>query len=587
MQIGTVSGSKPSWFCNSGNCQMQPSFENADVGTSDALSSTSAELPSARFVWSLRLICAAALGISMYLAWTAFSMGTVFGCSGGDLIDCEHVLTSHWSKVMGVPVSVPAAGLYASLIALLAFARKDGPNRLRQLVWGGMTLGSVMAGLAAMWFIGLQVFEFKFCPYCLVVHTCGIILTGTMLASRFCPLSLKLKSASVSVIGISALVGIQVATPKADHFELVHYDDVVPTVSGSADAAVDVDGMEVFEAPVDVFEAPGAAFEPPVTDDGAAESNAVGINSPSSQESAQPEEPKPEEKLPSVATTLLLISPPRVLQLTHLLLLTLPQPEDEPAKSIDAAQAEDAKEPSGTSTKESAKTSDGDKADAAATTSDAAKPDATAKPAAEGLAPVIPAPPERRLLTFAGSRFTLDIKQWPLLGKTDAKYVFVEMFDYTCPHCRNTHHAIAGAQKKYGNDLAIFALPVPLENACNPSAAGGHPGACEMAKIAVAVWRLDPSKFQTFHNWMFQSQRTVSTARAFAETLIDKERLKAELNSDVPGKYISRHVSLYQRVGSGQVPKLIFTNTTMQGEVNSTDTLCNTIKSELATVAKK
>ena len=156
------------------------------------------------------------------------------------------------------------------------------------------------------------------------------------------------------------------------------------------------------------------------------------------------------------------------------------------------------------------------------------------------------------------------------------------MFDYTCPHCRNTHRAISGAQKKYGNDLAIVALPVPLENACNPGVSGGgHPGACAMAKSAVAVWRLDPTTFQTFHDWMFEGPRTVSTARAFAETLVDKGRLKADLSSAVPSQYISRHVSLYQRVGSGQVPKLIFTNTTIQGEVNSTATLCNTIKNEL------
>ena len=103
-------------------------------------------------------------------------MGNVFGCSGGELIDCGHVLTSHWSKIMGIPVSVPAAGLYASLIALLAFAHRSGPESLRQLVWGGMTLGSVMAGLAVLWFIGLQVFVLKhYCPYCLVVHTCGIV----------------------------------------------------------------------------------------------------------------------------------------------------------------------------------------------------------------------------------------------------------------------------------------------------------------------------------------------------------------------------------------------------------------------------
>ena len=572
---------------------MLPSFDNADVGTSEVLLTTSAELPSVRFVWSLRLICGAALGISVYLAWTAFSMGNVYGCSSGDVIDCEHVLTSRWSKVMGVPVSVPAAGLYASLIALLVFARQSGPKSLRQLVWGGMTLGSVTAGLAALWFIGLQVFEFKFCPYCLVVHTCGLVLAGTMLASRFCPSSLKLKSAGVSVLGVAALVGIQAATPKADQFEIVHYDDAAPAAANSQGFPVEGGEPDVFAAPGDVFEAPGEAFaapgevfEAPAVGDAAVETNSLGVDDPAIQQSAKPEDPTPADKQPSVATTLLMIAPPRLLQLTHLLLVTFPQPDDEAAKSTDAAKVEETEVPSATPADESATASGGDKKDAAATshgTTPAATPaKATEKPAAAVLAPVVPKPPERRLLTFAGSRFTLDIKQWPLLGKTDAKYVFVEMFDYTCPHCRNTHHAISGAQKQYGNDLAIFALPVPLENACNPAVTGaGHPGACEMAKIAVAVWRLDPAKFQKFHDWMFEGQRTVSSAKAFAETLVDKERLKAELKSEVPGQYISRHVSLYQRVGSGQVPKLIFPNTTMQGEVNSTLTLCNTIKNEL------
>jgi len=580
---------------------MQPSFDNADVGTSEVLSSTSAELPSVRFVWSLRLICAAAMGISIYLAWTAFSMGNVYGCSSGELIDCGHVLTSHWSKVMGVPVSVPAAGLYASLIALLAFARQSGPRSLRQLVWGGMTLGSVMAGLAALWFIGLQVFVLKhYCPYCLVVHACGIVLAGIMLASRYCPSSLKLKSAGISVLGVAALVGIQAATPKADQFEIVNYDDATPAAANSQGVPVEGSEPDVFAAPGDVFEAPGEAFaapgeafaapggvfEAPVAGDAAVETNSVGADNPAAPESEKPQDSTPAEKQPSVASTLLLISPPRLLQLSHLLLVTFPYSEDEAAKSTDAAKVEESEVPAVTPVDESAKESVGDQKDVKPTSdgtpTDASKTDAPEKPAGVVPAAEVPKPPERRLLTFAGSRFTLDIKQWPLLGKTDAKYVFVEMFDYTCPHCRNTHHAISGAQKQFGNDLAIFALPVPLERSCNPAVTGaGHPGACEMAKIAVAVWRLDPAKFQTFHDWMFQGQRTVLTARAFAETLVDKERLKAELSSDVPGQYISRHISLYQRVGSGQVPKLIFPKTTMQGEVNSTATLCNTIRNEL------
>ncbi len=592
---------------------MQPSSDNSGAGTSNVESGSSdglpsgrfnpygaaggesstaesrveVDLPASRFVWTLRILCVAGFSISVYLAYTAFSMGQVFGCSGGDVIDCGHVLTSHWSKVFGVPVSVPAAGLYATLIALLAFARVPGPKRLRQMVWGGMTLGSVSAGLAALWFIGLQIFVLQhYCPYCLVVHTCGIILAATMLSSRLCAPGMKFMSAGASVVGIAALVGIQVVTPKADQFEIVHYDTVTadPVITdenGEDVFAAPGDAFEppggVFEAPGEAFAAPDEVFEPPVTPDTAS----AGSVAPSEPKSGESQQAKPKEEQPSVATTLLFIAPPGLLQLSHLL-LSLPASDDNEKTVAVESEESQVKEGATPEPKEEAKSSDAEKKD-----DSPASETSESKTAEEKPAPVVPAVPERRLLTFAGNRFTLDVKQWPLLGKTDAKYVFVEMFDYTCPHCRNTHHAIAGAQKQYGDDLAIFALPVPLENACNPAASGGgHPGACELARIAIAVWRVDPSKFQTFHDWMFQSSRSESAARQFAETLVDKERLKKEMTSGVPGQYIGRHVSLYQRVGSGQVPKLIFPTTTMQGEVNSVTTLCQAIERELA-VAKK
>ncbi len=566
---------------------MQSPFDTVDMGMSRGLASTSPELPSVRFVWSLRLVCSLALGISVYLAWTAFRMGNVFGCSGGELIDCGHVLTSHWSKIMGIPVSVPAAGLYASLIALLAFAHRSGPESLRQLVWGGMTLGSVMAGLAALWFIGLQVFVLKhYCPYCLVVHTCGIVLAVAMLASHLCPRSLKLKSAGISALGVVMLVVIQGATPKADQFETVHYDDVSSSPANAA-TVVEGNGSEVFESPGAVFEAPGEAFAPPVDvfeapgfEDVASDPNTAETKSPATGKSGDSQDPKPQNEQPSVASTLLFILPPQFMRFGNLF-LAVPDTDQDVSETRAAPETDDSTTPLAEQTLATEENPDVANKDDAKK-SEAAAADSTEVPAAE-----TPKVVERRLLTFAGNRFTLDIKQWPLLGKTDAKFVFVEMFDYTCPHCRNTHQAITGAQKRYGNDLAIFALPVPLESACNPAASGGsHPGACEMAKIAIAVWRLEPEKFQTFHDWMFQGHRTVPTARQFAETLVDKERLRIELSSDVPRQYISRHVSLYQRVGSGQVPKLIFPATTMQGEVNSSVTLCNAIERELAVVQK-
>src|SRR5580700_3057791 len=89
---------------------------------------------------------------------------------------------------------------------------------------------------------------------------------------------------------------------------------------------------------------------------------------------------------------------------------------------------------------------------------------------------------KRRLINVNGGQFSLDIRQWPLIGKPDAKFVFVEMFDYTCPYCRATHQAVRGAIEHFGDDLAIIALPVPLDASCNRTVTQTgpeHADACE------------------------------------------------------------------------------------------------------------
>ena len=193
-----------------------------------------------------------------------------------------------------------------------------------------------------------------------------------------------------------------------------------------------------------------------------------------------------------------------------------------------------------------------------------------------------PEVPKQRTVTVAGNTVTLNVKQWPLLGKPNAQYIFVEMFDYTCPHCRNTHHAIKGAFEQYGENLAIVALAVPLDPSCNNAATGsGHAGACELAKISVTVWRVSPENFREFHDWMFESTRTVSSARAQAEKLVGAERFQKEYASKVPADYVKRHVDLYKKVGQGSVPKLLFPKSTINGEINSKSTLCSTIEREL------
>ena len=537
--------------------------------------------PSLRMLWILRTLCVAGLGISVYLAWTALSMTPVYGCGGGEVIDCGHVLKSKWSKVFGIPVSVPAGGLYASMLVLLGFAGLNAPRAMKQMVWNALTAGACMAGLAAMWFISLQIFALsKICPYCVAVHTCGLTMAALMLRNRFSEPQHKRIAASFSAAAVAGLITVQTMTPEPEVFEVIRYDEVSSPEAASTTIATGDSGSDVFEAPGEVFSAPGEMFEAPVVDEAPASDSSASTSTEESDEAVKAETTQP------VASTLLLLVPPRLLNLTQF-----------------AFSTQDASASEGENTTDAATTTEGEKgADAAAPAAESSKPVSEASSELSGTAAtekkdekteepkaeVTPVAPVRKLITVAGNRVTLDVKQWPLLGNSEAQYVFVEMFDYTCPHCRNTHHAIKGAFENYGDRLAILALPVPLERACNDAASGGgHPGACELAKISIAVWRVSPDKFHEFHDWMFETTRSPGTARAQAEKIVGAEKFRKEYSSKIPSEYVKRHVDLYKKVGQGSVPKLLFPKSTINGEINSKSTMVSTIERELRDVAVK
>jgi protein-disulfide isomerase len=191
-----------------------------------------------------------------------------------------------------------------------------------------------------------------------------------------------------------------------------------------------------------------------------------------------------------------------------------------------------------------------------------------------------PAARKPRIITVAGNQVSLNIRHWPLLGNPDAKYVFVEMFDYTCPYCRATHQTVRGAMEHFGNDLAIIALPVPLDAACNRTVgytAAEHAEACEIAKIAVAVWRVNRKQFAPFHSWLFEQARTAAWARQHAAELVGEKALQDELSLPHATNYVAKDVELYEHIGSGSLPKLLFMNSSVSGSVDSPTTLIDMI----------
>lgn len=191
---------------------------------------------------------------------------------------------------------------------------------------------------------------------------------------------------------------------------------------------------------------------------------------------------------------------------------------------------------------------------------------------------------ERRVVKIIGDT-KLDVRQWPLIGKPDAKYVIVEMFDYTCPHCRDLHHELDAVLKNYGDDLAVITLQVPLNVTCNNQVGtteSQHRDACEIANLAVTVWRLDPRKYHEYHDWLFKptQARTSADARKRAIEIVGEERLTKMLATGIPQKFIASHVKLYARAGAGSIPKILFPNITLVGNVGSVK-LAETIVQQL------
>ena len=204
------------------------------------------------------------------------------------------------------------------------------------------------------------------------------------------------------------------------------------------------------------------------------------------------------------------------------------------------------------------------------------------------------APVARSLPKFpiAGQQVELDPRELPGLGPADAPHVIALMSDYTCPICRTMHGLIDKVRRRYGDQLLIIILPTPLDGACNPRIAitqPRHVHACELARIAMAVWRLDRQAFERFDKWLFDpiEPRTPSEARAYAAQLVGSESALRQAESDpAVGQTIRLGVGLYDKLNGGQIPKLLFAKDVPAGQVHDERGLFDLLEREVGVVPK-
>ena len=101
--------------------------------------------------------------------------GSPIGCGSGS--GCAAVLSSKWSKVLGLPISAFATLIYVVVIVLLVATRGKSPAEATG-AWSALVFLATAISSAAVWFIYIQAVRIgSYCAYCLFDHACGFALS--------------------------------------------------------------------------------------------------------------------------------------------------------------------------------------------------------------------------------------------------------------------------------------------------------------------------------------------------------------------------------------------------------------------------
>jgi uncharacterized membrane protein len=151
---------------------------------------------------------------------------------------------------------------------------------------------------------------------------------------------------------------------------------------------------------------------------------------------------------------------------------------------------------------------------------------------------------------------SLAAEYMPWLGPADAAHVMTAYFDYQCATCRKLADHLAALMEKHPRAVAVRLAPVPMERRCNAAvpASAQREGSCEIAAIALAVWRHAPERFMDFHRALL-ADPTVDAARTFAFESMES----AAIDDPRVGEAIRRNVAAWRGMAreNPQLPKLL------------------------------
>ena len=205
-------------------------------------------------------------------------------------------------------------------------------------------------------------------------------------------------------------------------------------------------------------------------------------------------------------------------------------------------------------------------------------------------------PHRQNMVRVHRGTFKLDLRELPRIGSDQATRVFVSLFDYTCPDCKDMHKLLDAALKRYGNELAFVALPMPLDGECNPMVKRTQPKhekACELAKLGLALRIVSNHAFQQFDAWYFGSPTTPTfeESEAKAKSLVDAETLQKALSDPRIESTLRTSLSLYELNGNittaFRMPQLVIGDRVSVGRLETPEALFELLERHLGVTPPK
>jgi uncharacterized membrane protein/predicted DsbA family dithiol-disulfide isomerase len=164
-------------------------------------------------------------------------------------------------------------------------------------------------------------------------------------------------------------------------------------------------------------------------------------------------------------------------------------------------------------------------------------------------------------LLLAQGAVSLNPAAHPRIGSLSARKLLVEAVDYTCPRCHMLWQMLKPALPLLGEDYGVAVLTFPLNHRCNhyyTETEPRHEPACDLARLAHALWLVDPAQFHAFHDWLFENQDKVdaAAAQAEAERRVGAEPLRKALARGEMEAMINRDIEIAYLLGVRQLPGL-------------------------------